>query len=437
MRQRPMTYAEFMQASTGMTPMQRAYLQQMQTAQQYPQSAPQRGGNSSAGSSVLSTLPEAYKAYQSFGGGAAATPAATTAASSATAPSVAAYGLSPETMSAQSALEAYQAGPTVQNAAGVQGGAASGTPLFDVGAPSYAGYLAAAYDAYKGYENLTGNDLRDEQKATKAQQDIGLAVADVYTGGLAGMAERALRGNKTTRKWLEKGDELDRKFNPVTRMINRYATDEWKTEGNKLKELQKKGVVIPESLQGPMNLKRGRTSGQLVKEEQAKIDAGKYGNTEFAKSRDEKSLKPEDIWGYSAFFDKYGNDWLQKMNEGQRRSIAQRALDSGAVNEGKGTINVDWNKFNTDDIYKAPPSSSPVPKPVTGQTIQKPVGNAGAKGQEIMNKVSPQAKTMIASMGGDPNQIRNASYISVPKRGTPIKSPINMSEAQRRQLNLR
>lgn len=119
--------------------------------------------------------------------------------------------------------------------------------------------------------------------------------------------------------------------------------DSWKTEKKRLDKLQKNGVNIPAGLLGNMPT-RGRSRDELVAIEEQKIAAGQPGNPTFARSRNEADLKPEDIWGYSTFFEKYGNDWLGKYDENQRRQIAQSALDAGAVTEAKGSINIDWGK---------------------------------------------------------------------------------------------
>lgn len=79
---------------------------------------------------------------------------------------------------------------------------------------------------------------------------------------------------------------------------------------------------------------------------------GGWVNNKFAASRNESDLTAKDIWGTDAFFEKYGNDWLGGFTPGQRESIAQQALDAGAVREHHGMVDVDWEKF-TPSIPKA------------------------------------------------------------------------------------
>lgn len=82
-----------------------------------------------------------------------------------------------------------------------------------------------------------------------------------------------------------------------------------------------------------------------------------FVNNKFAKSRDVKDLRPDDITGFAAFGEKYGNDWYGKYNDEQRRGIAKTLLDAGAVSEGKGTLNVAWSPTLEDKVktYLAAP----------------------------------------------------------------------------------
>lgn len=140
-----------------------------------------------------------------------------------------------------------------------------------------------------------------------------------------------------------------------------FDTNRYKTEGNRLQDLIDQGINIPNELRGAMTLRKGRSRQELIAQEEAKVAKGQYGNPEFARSRDEKDLRPEDIWGYSAFFKKYGNDWLGKFSEQQRRDIAQQALSAGAVKEHHGTIDIDWSKV---DKPKEQPQTAVSKKPL-------------------------------------------------------------------------
>lgn len=115
--------------------------------------------------------------------------------------------------------------------------------------------------------------------------------------------------------------------------------DRYLTEYNRAKALRDKGVNWDLSTEKPS---AGVSIDDLIATENAKMAAGQYGNTTFAASRNEGDLKPEDIWGYSTFGEKFGNDWLKGMSEDQRRKIAQAALDQNAVREHTGTVDVNW-----------------------------------------------------------------------------------------------
>jgi hypothetical protein len=123
--------------------------------------------------------------------------------------------------------------------------------------------------------------------------------------------------------------------------------DRWKTEGKRLGKLLEQGVAIPQEMLGAMQLTRGRSKEELINPSFPRDFVGHteqgFVNNKFALSRDEKDLHPEDIMGYAAFFEKFGNDWLGKFSAEQRWAIAKVALDSGSVREKHGTINVKWS----------------------------------------------------------------------------------------------
>jgi len=125
--------------------------------------------------------------------------------------------------------------------------------------------------------------------------------------------------------------------------------DRWKTEQDRAQKLRDQGINwdVPSE-----NLTRGRTKDELLAIEMAKEAQGAYSNKKFAQSRNEADLNPEDIWGYAGFGEHYGDKWLKGMSENQRWAISKLALDSGAVQEGKGTINIDFNKIDPAELAK-------------------------------------------------------------------------------------
>ena len=122
--------------------------------------------------------------------------------------------------------------------------------------------------------------------------------------------------------------------------------DMYLTEGLRGEKLAEKGVTGWDKLMATMpKLSKGRSKDELTRKDLAADFVGKdpqgvWVNNKFAQSRNEADLKPEDIWGYSAFGEAFGNDWLGKYSEDQRRQIAQKALDSGKVREHIGTLDI-------------------------------------------------------------------------------------------------
>lgn len=225
------------------------------------------------------------------------------------------------------------------------------------GLGNVAGGLAGAYMAYKGGDQILQANKVGGVKGRQAgglgglQAGLGAGLALNAAGlalgpvGWAALIGAGLLGGGLAGSRL--GDK-----------------DKWKTEGKRLGKLIDSGVNIPESLQIPRSLQKGRSKAELVNPNYANDFIGQtkdgFVNNKFANSRSESDLRPEDIWGYSGMFERYGNDWLGKFNEQQRRDIAQKALNAGAVKEHHGTIDVDWSKV------QGIPSATPIP-------AQKPV----------------------------------------------------------------
>ena len=207
---------------------------------------------------------------------------------------------------------------------------------------NYAGYASAALDVVK----INMSHAQEEDKFYATADRIGLAVADAYTFGLSSVAYGLLQ--KYCPGVIDFIHKFDSKFNLVSRAILSFLdTDKWKTEGNRMKKLIEQGVNIPESLQGSIHQTRGRSKEELFDysvpmDFVGRKDDGTWVNNKFTESRKETDLHPEDIWGYATFFEKFGNDWLGKFSEEQRRNICQAALDSGAVREHHGTIDITW-----------------------------------------------------------------------------------------------
>ena len=132
-------------------------------------------------------------------------------------------------------------------------------------------------------------------------------------------------------------------------------TNRFKTEGNRLADLEKRGINIPDAFKAPMYLKKGRSKEELINSAAPKgfvgyLPSGQFVNNKFAESRNEADLLPEDIMGYSAFFDKYGNDWMGKFSNQQRFGVAQKVLNNKAADEHHGTIDVKWTPELEADI---------------------------------------------------------------------------------------
>lgn len=243
--------------------------------------------------------------------------------------------LSPDTVTTAAGNEAWNAAATeATNAL-----SSSGADVAQLGAEAapetsisnFAGaatpYLGAAGAAYGAYNAFEGVRKKDPLQAGLGGAGVGLGLnAMGYALGPYGWAAMlaAPAAGALINKWTDK--------------------DRWKEEQDRAQKLADAGVSGWEELvKTQPKLTEGRSLEELIAIEDAKKARGQYSNVDFARSRDEKDLRPEDIWGYSTFGEKYGNDWLGKFNEDQRRGVAQKYLDAGAIDEGRGQIKINSN----------------------------------------------------------------------------------------------
>lgn len=103
-------------------------------------------------------------------------------------------------------------------------------------------------------------------------------------------------------------------------------------------------------------------------------------NAAFKTSRDESKLRPEDTWGAAANYETFGNDYLGKSSEAQRRAFQQQAIDQGLWREHKGTLDFT-------DAEKA--------KKLWDQTINGSIPKAGDQPQKT---IQFQGNDLVATL---------------------------------------
>lgn len=80
----------------------------------------------------------------------------------------------------------------------------------------------------------------------------------------------------------------------------------------------------------------GKQYQDYLGSEQQGIDA-QYPNT-FDGKKEAGTLGAEDVWGGYGMFKTYGNDWLNKYSEDDRRNISQALIDNDLITSNKGDI---------------------------------------------------------------------------------------------------
>lgn len=274
--------------------------------------------------------------------------------------------LSPVNMpSAQSTGFAADAASSV----GTAGAEAAGTGFLDTGGLLGEGsmtasqYIPGAAGLYGAYDLLN----RDQSKGRGLAQGAASGAGIGFTlGGLPGAAIGGGIGGL-----LGLGESF---FG---------SKERFKDEYKRKKKLYDQGVISAQQLGEEPT--QGRSRDELVAIEQAK---GPQGNVEFARSRKESSLRPEDIQGYARILEKASQDKIDPY------TLSKAALDAGAVREHHGTVDVDWSKVNPAS-YSAPVDMSAPAAPtglmaLGGDRVAR--SNTISPGIDLQGRRIPQLK---------------------------------------------
>jgi hypothetical protein len=126
-------------------------------------------------------------------------------------------------------------------------------------------------------------------------------------------------------------------------------------------------------------------------------EAGDWVNNKFAKSRNVADLTGKDIWGYADFTSSFGPDWMN-TSEGNREAIANKALELGLVNEGKGTITLNNNEaLNSyaQSLFKTPEAAAPTPQGNSSSPSKPKSKRPGAPAEEEYIEPIPTATPRV------------------------------------------
>ena len=248
-------------------------------------------------------------------------------------------GVTPIASQAGADLGMFGAGDAAASSASAAPG------MFDLGGIGAEGnMIGPAVLAAKGTYDLYNAFQQGGKGARTGATELGAGIG-MYLGGPLGGAAGAVAGNALGYLGKKAG------------LFHKSTKDMQKERDQALLETDNPTFkAFIEQLHADADKNPQYHNGQVVASQPADFvgvdPTGGWVNNKFAASRNESDLTAKDIWGTDAFFEKYGNDWLGGFTPGQRESIAQQALDAGAVREHHGMIDVDWEKF-TPSIPKA------------------------------------------------------------------------------------
>lgn len=223
-----------------------------------------------------------------------------------------------------------------------------------------AAYIAMIMDAYNAYKGATNDKLDKKGQAVEAGKNIGMGVADYFTGGLASLGRAlALRtgiGRKAERfvdNKLIRNDPLN-KFWAYSGILGGLSTEA--KQQKRAKDLIDKNVTgykdYYSQSKGSLDEYKKQYGKKITNTAGARSDldsnfigydpeSGRWINNAYANTGDLSTLRPEDAWGSEGVFKVFGNDWLGKYTGDERRKITQALLDAQAFRSDSGDLVID------------------------------------------------------------------------------------------------
>jgi hypothetical protein len=312
--------------------------QQARKQQEAQADAKRRQQYGQAASAAIS-LYQAYLAYQAAQAGAAAGAAGGAAAGGATGGTV--------------------AGGTAggSTAGGTAGGAAGG----GAGAGAAAGAAAAAAAMYVTHQNTRkkkaqkgGKDLSRDEFADASSPLVALGIRDSASGFERAWAKYTPWGRAGSEFWRFAMNKLAR---PSTKSLQ-YHRNKALLNADVLgfEQLNEQRIAREKSGATPFIRKDLDPdfigyAPKLVDDGGSEGDNTIWVNNKFARTRDVKDLRPEDVVGQQVMFESFGDDWIGSFTHQQRLAIAKKALDDGMITEGRGMIDFKDPKY-VEELYR-------------------------------------------------------------------------------------
>lgn len=194
----------------------------------------------------------------------------------------------------------------------------------------------------------------------------------------------------------------------------------FQTESKRAQALRDKGVKWDFNSETPS---KGRSKEELTNQSLPQDfvgfdDQGKWVNNKFANDRKESGSKGEDWVGYSAWGEKMGNDWMEKLNHDQRVAIANKAIERNAIDEHHGTMDLrddaELNQY-IEDVKSGKVKVDAAAQPTPGQPTNLTSNIMSAPAEPQINKKA-MALNFIDKIGSmNPNVPKPT--VGIPKPG--------------------
>lgn len=188
-------------------------------------------------------------------------------------------------------------------------------------------YLAMANDLYQGYRGVTNNNATASQKSVSASKNIGMAVADFYTAGLASLGRGLFLRTGFGRNVERIADKFLAK-DPTLRLAVKAGAFHSSTKAETIKRFSS----LSDMSDDPEWQKMLNASYALST---SNIDP----DITFSAKKKEGTLTPDDVRYSYGVLKTYGPEWAKKSRE-EQDAILGDLIKNDAFHSKKGDIDL-------------------------------------------------------------------------------------------------
>ena len=238
------------------------------------------------------------------------------------------------------------------------------------GASGASDLIPAAGNAYNAFDISKNDKMTWEEKQAAIQKEALMGVANFATLGLAGLGRSLGMMSGEGRKWDRTATKALKDYNKYYGNYNPYGPSFYLNLAGKLgafgglstkaKQQRRAKELMDLGVTGYSEFYWLTEADRQLYEETYKDKLGDAGfrkdlppdfigfdpesghwvNNVAAQNHNANlaSFRPEDVWGSQGVFKTFGNDWLGKYKEADRRAISQKLIEAGLFRSDHGDM---------------------------------------------------------------------------------------------------